>query len=90
MHAAAPIILRSITMSSSLPLFRSPSWQASMWQLTFAVNPKVLSDIDYSLGIDDRVLRWAVLKRQHLARLPNPYRIANAAKAVASTASPQR
>jgi ribosomal protein S6 len=53
-----------------------------MWQLTFASNPKVLAEIDHSLRIDERVLRWAVLKRRHLSSLPNPYRVARAAEAV--------
>lgn len=60
-----------------------------MWQLTFAANPKVLSEIDHSLRIDERVLRWAVLKRRHLAPLPNPYRVARAAEA-ATEAMPQQ
>lgn len=57
-----------------------------MWQLTFAANPKVLPDIDHSLRIDERVLRWAVLKRRHTAPLPNPYKVARAAEAVADSA----
>jgi ribosomal protein S6 len=57
-----------------------------MWQLTFAANPKVLDDIDYSLRIDERILRWAVLKRRHTAPLPNPYKVARAAEAVADPA----
>ena len=60
-----------------------------MWQLTFAANPKVLSEIDYSLRIDERVLRWAVLKRRHLAALPNPFRVSKAAEAV-TVSTPQQ
>ena len=55
-----------------------------MWQLTFASDPKVLSEIDHSLRIDDRVLRWSVLKRRKLAPLPNPYRVARAAETISS------
>ena len=59
--------------------------QASMWQLTFASNPSVLADIDHSLRIDERVLRWAVLRRRHLNPLPNPYKVARAADAVSES-----
>ena len=59
-----------------------------MWQLTFASTPKVLSEIDHSLRIDERVLRWAVLKRRHLSPLPNPFRVARAAESVAESLLP--
>ena len=57
-----------------------------MWQLTFASSPKVLTEIDHALRIDERVLRWAVLKRRHLSPLPNPFRVARAADAVTQQA----
>lgn len=53
--------------------------QAAMWQLNFASDPKVLPEIDHSLRVDERVLRWVVLKRRKVQPLPNPYRIARAA-----------
>ena len=55
-----------------------------MWQLTFASPPAVLREIDHSLRVDERVLRWMVLKRRPYAPLPTPYRIARAAESVAA------
>lgn len=57
--------------------------QAAMWQLTFAGNPKVLADIDHTLRVDERVLRWIVMKRRAFENLPNPYKVARAAEKVA-------
>lgn len=57
--------------------------QAAMWQLTFLVKPSILSEIDHALRVDDRVIRWNILKRRELPPLPNPYRVARAAESVA-------
>lgn len=70
------------------PLFSFPSTrlvtslQANMWQVNFAASPKTLADIDHSLRVDERVLRWIVLKRRPYNRLPTPYAVARAAEAV--------
>ncbi|GAB4818326.1 hypothetical protein N2152v2_005372 [Parachlorella kessleri] len=56
--------------------------EAGMWQLTFAANAKVLADIDHTLRVDERMLRWIVLKRRPFEPLPNPYRVARAAEQV--------
>jgi small subunit ribosomal protein S6 len=56
--------------------------EAHMWQLTFAAPPTALSELDHSLRVDERIVRWSVLKRRKFVPLPNPYRIAQAAKEV--------
>ena len=61
-----------------------------MWQLTFACNPEVLAEIDHSLRVDERILRWVVLKRQAFPALPNSYRIARAAESVAAPLESQQ
>lgn len=61
-----------------------------MWQVTFAANPRALADIDHTLRIDERVLRWIVLKRRAFEPLPNPYRIARAAEKVAAPLEEQQ
>jgi ribosomal protein S6 len=62
-----------------------PRQQAAMWQLTFAANSEALREIDHSLRVDERVLRWAVLKRRAFGPLPNPFRVARAAERVAGS-----
>jgi ribosomal protein S6 len=54
-----------------------------MWQLTFAGNAKTLKEIDHTLRIDERMLRWIVMKRRPFDPLPNPFRVARAAEKVA-------
>ena len=61
-----------------------------MWQLTFACNPAVLAEIDHSLRVDERILRWVVLKRKAFPALPNSYRIARAAESVAAPLESQQ
>lgn len=56
-----------------------------MWQLTFAVKPAVLAEIDHTLRVDERILRWVVLKRRPYGALPNPYRVARTAERVEQT-----
>lgn len=58
--------------------------EAHVWQLTFAAPPTALNDLDHSLRVDERIVRWSVLKRRKFAPLPNPYRVAQAAKEVES------
>lgn len=54
--------------------------QANMWQVNFAASPKTLQDIDHSLRVDERVLRWIVLKRRPYNRLPTPHAVAQRAE----------
>ncbi|KAL4447863.1 hypothetical protein ABPG75_005082 [Micractinium tetrahymenae] len=57
--------------------------EANMWQMNFAASPKTLDDLDHSLRVDERVLRWIVLKRRPYNRLPTPHTVARAAETVA-------
>lgn len=54
-----------------------------MWQVNFAASPKTLQDIDHTLRVDERVLRWIVLKRRPYNRLPTPHTVARKADNVA-------
>jgi ribosomal protein S6 len=51
-----------------------------MWQVTFASNPRVLSELDHALRVDEEVLRWVVLKRQAFSPLPNTFKVARLAE----------
>jgi len=64
--------------------------QAAMWQINFAAAPKTLSDLDHTLRVDERVLRWLVVKRRPYAPLPNPYTVARAAERVAAPLEKQQ
>lgn len=68
---------------------RLTSKQAHMWQLTFSSPPSVLPDLDHLLRVDERVLRWMVLRRRPYAPLPNTYRVARAAAEVAASLEQQ-
>ncbi|KAL4442448.1 hypothetical protein ABPG77_005032 [Micractinium sp. CCAP 211/92] len=54
--------------------------EANMWQVNFVASPKTLQDIDHSLRVDERVLRWIVLKRRPYNRLPTPHAVAQRAE----------
>ena len=64
--------------------------QAAMWQINFAANPKTLADLDHTLRVDERMLRWLVVKRRPYNPLPSPYRIARAAENVAALEQQRR
>lgn len=55
-----------------------------MWQLNFAAAPSTLPDLDHTLRVDERMLRWMVLKRRPYPALPSPYAVARAAENVAA------
>ena len=61
-----------------------------MWQINFAANPKTLADLDHTLRVDERMLRWLVVKRRPYNPLPSPYRIARAAENVAALEQQRR
>ena len=42
-----------------------------MVQMSFNVAPKALPELDHSLRVDERVLRWITLKQQTLSPLKN-------------------
>jgi hypothetical protein len=46
--------------------------QAHIWQLDFAVAPQALADLRHELRVDERLLRWAVVKRRAAPKLPLP------------------
>ncbi|KAL4853681.1 37S ribosomal protein MRP17 [Chlorella vulgaris] len=64
--------------------------KASMWQINFAANPKMLSELDHTLRVDERMLRWLVLKRLPYTPLPSPYSVARTAENVAGTLAKQQ
>ena len=47
-----------------------------MWQLDFAAAPAVLKDLDHQLKVDDRVIRFVVLKRAMFGPLPTTHSVA--------------
>lgn len=51
-----------------------------MWQLTFAAVPDTVKEMEDALRLDERVIRWVVLKRKKNEPLPSSYRIARAAE----------
>jgi len=60
--------------------------QAFMWQLDFAAAPPVLRDLEHLLKVDDRVVRYVILRRSPFKPLPNTYKVTKQAKrAVQST-----
>ena len=60
----------------------SPPLQAAMWQINFAAKPETLPDLDHILRVDERMLRWLVLKRRPYLPLPTPHRVSRMATAV--------
>lgn len=61
-----------------------------MWQINFASSPAALSELDHTLRVDERMLRWMVLKRRPYAPLPTPYAVARAAEHVAAPLEAQQ
>lgn len=53
--------------------------QTHMWQITFASQSSALEDLDHNLRVNDDVLRWIVIKRQMLERLPNSHKVSKLA-----------
>ncbi|CAL5228552.1 g11708 [Coccomyxa viridis] len=44
--------------------------EAFMWQVDFAAAPSVLEDLKHLLKVDDRIIRYVVLKREPFKPLP--------------------
>lgn len=49
-----------------------------MVSIFFAANPAVLDKLNYSLRIDERVLRYKVLKQRTVPKYPSPYYVGKA------------
>lgn len=61
---------------------------ASIWQMTFASGPDVVSEVEHGLRLDEGVIRWAVLKRRKDGEaLPTSYRVARLAEEAAMSSS---
>lgn len=58
-----------------------------MWQLDFAAAPPVLRDLEHLLKVDERVVRYVILRRSPFKPLPNTYKIAQRAKHAVQTRS---
>ncbi len=61
-----------------------------MWQGNFAASPATLKELDHTLRVEERMLRWMVLKRRPYAPLPTPYQVARAAEHVAAPLARQQ
>lgn len=48
--------------------------------MTFAAKTDALRQIDHDLRVNEDVLRWIVMKRKMLTRLPNPHRVSRLAE----------
>ncbi|PRW51089.1 mitochondrial ribosomal S6 [Chlorella sorokiniana] len=64
--------------------------EAAMWQVNFAAKPTTLQELDHTLRVDERMLRWMVLKRRPYGPLPTPYQVARAAEHVAAPLARQQ
>lgn len=51
-----------------------------MWQLDFAAAPPVLRELEHLLKVDDRIVRYVILRRSPFKPLPKTYKVANQAK----------
>ncbi len=49
-----------------------------MLSVFFAANPAVLDKLNYSLRVDERVLRYKVFKQRSLPKYPSPYYVGKA------------
>lgn len=61
-----------------------------MWQVNFAASPATLAGLDHTLRVDERMLRWMLLKRRPYNPLPTPYAVARAAEHVAAPLEQQQ
>lgn len=95
-HVHAPPLPPTLPPAPSLqtlpPLCPPPSStsQAGMWQINFAASPTTLADLDHTLRVDERLLRWMVLKRRAYPALPTPHAVARAAEHVAAPLAKQQ
>ena len=55
-----------------LPILSPHPCQANIWELEFAVSPEALKQINHELHVDEAVLRYVVLRRDALPKLPAP------------------
>ncbi len=53
-----------------------------MWQLGFMSAPTALPQLEHGLKVDDRILRYIVIKKRALGPMPNTYRVARTAEKV--------
>lgn len=54
--------------------------QAFMWQLDFSAAPPALKDLEHLLKVDDRVVRYVILRKSIFKPLPTTYSVAKRAK----------
>ncbi|PSC75436.1 mitochondrial ribosomal S6 [Micractinium conductrix] len=57
--------------------------EANMWQINFAASPKTLEEVHHTLRVDERMLRWLVVKRRPYDPLPSTVQVARAVEKVA-------
>lgn len=55
-------------------------FQAFMWELTFMSSPAALPHLEHGLKVDERILRYIVMKKDILKPFPNPYRVSRLAR----------
>ena len=72
-HPPARACSRS-TPPSLLPSPCAPP-QANMWQINFAASPKTLEEVHHTLRVDERMLRWLVVKRRPYDPLPSTVQV---------------
>ena len=51
-----------------------------MWQLSFAVRPEALPDLEHKLKVDEQVLRYVLLKKRVHSALPTSHTISRMAR----------
>lgn len=50
-----------------------------MWQLAFMSAPTALAQLEHGLKVDDRILRYIIVKKRALTPMPNTYKVAKLA-----------
>jgi hypothetical protein len=54
--------------------------QAFMWQLNFSAAPPALKDLEHLLKVDERVIRYVILRRSVFTPFPSTHSVAKRAK----------
>eukprot|EP00884_Botryococcus_braunii_P022628 jgi/Botrbrau1/9049/Bobra.0376s0025.1 len=64
------------------PIFRSGTRieEAFMWQLGFMLSPTALPQLEHGLKVDERILRYIIMKKRPFRSFPNTYRVSQFAR----------
>lgn len=51
-----------------------------MWQLGFMLSPTALPQLEHGLKVDERILRYIIIKKRSFRSFPNTYRVSQLAR----------